>query len=40
MAMKRAMATAMRVTDDEKGNGNDGKSNGNGVKGGSQWQWR
>ncbi len=34
MAMKRAMATATRVVGDEEGNGNGGKSNGDGNKGG------
>ncbi len=31
---KRAMATAMRVAGNKKGNGDGGKSNGDGVKGG------
>jgi hypothetical protein len=32
--MKRVMATMMRVAGDKEGNGNGGKSNGNGDKGG------
>jgi hypothetical protein len=37
---KRAMATAMRVAGNKKGNGDGGKSNGDGVKGGRWWQWQ
>ncbi len=40
MAMKRDMATAMRVVGNKEGNGNDGKSNGDGVKGGGRWRWQ
>jgi hypothetical protein len=32
-ATKRATAIAMRVESSKEGNGNDGKSNGNGIKG-------
>jgi hypothetical protein len=34
MAMKRVMATATRAMGDKEGNGNGGKSDGNGDKGG------
>ncbi len=34
IATKRAMATAMRVVGKKEGNGNGGKSNGNGIEGG------
>ncbi len=37
MATKRAMATGMRVAGDEEDNGDGGKSNDNGVKGGGRW---
>ncbi len=40
MATKRAIATAMRVVGDEEGNGDGGKSDGNGVEVGRQWRWR
>ncbi len=33
-AMRRAMATTMRVAGDEEGNGNSGKGDGNGIEGG------
>jgi hypothetical protein len=33
---KRAMAMATRVVDDKESNGDRGKSNGNGIKGGGQ----
>jgi hypothetical protein len=36
MAMKRAMATVMRVAGDKEGNGDGGKSCGDGNKGGGQ----
>jgi hypothetical protein len=34
MGTKRGMATAMMVASNKEGNGNGGKSDGNGVKGG------
>jgi hypothetical protein len=37
---KRAMATALRVAGKEEGNGDGGKSNGDGIEGGKQWQWQ
>jgi hypothetical protein len=40
MAMKRAMATVMRVAGDEEGNDDGGKSDGDGVKGGGRWRWQ
>jgi hypothetical protein len=36
-ATKRGRATTMRVAGDEEGNGDGGKSNGDGVEGGGQW---
>jgi hypothetical protein len=44
MATKRAMATVIKVVGDEDGNGNNGKSNGNGInvvgKQQQQGQWQ
>jgi hypothetical protein len=40
MATWREKATVMREVGNKEGNGNGGKSNGNGVKGGRQWQWQ
>ncbi len=39
-ATKRGMAMAMRVAGNKEGNGDGGKSDGNGIKGCRRWRWQ
>jgi hypothetical protein len=39
-ATKRAKAMAKRVVGNKEGNGDGGKSDGDGVEGGGRWRWQ